>query len=175
MSRKRFDGKRYCEYMHSLFSFLTIAFSMFARPSIKMSRMYTNVSSDLPLKNKTLPRNFCSSSRIEATGLPPMLKGTTAGLPLERENYLHFEGFIFMPMDETKRIRMDGLNLYCSLCTHAIFFTPTISYILRNYLLCCMFKYSSIWKKKKIMVVWHLGILSSWHLGILASWHLGIH
>ena len=86
-------------YIHSLYSFLTMAFSMLLMPSWKVSRMCAKVSSDLPLKKSSFPRNFCSSSRIEATGLPSMWKGTTLGEPLKRENERHFDGLSFIPME----------------------------------------------------------------------------
>ena len=61
--------------------------------------MCAKVSSDFPLKKRSFPRNFCSSSRIEATGLPPVWKGTTLGEPPEREKERHFDGFNFFPIE----------------------------------------------------------------------------
>ena len=54
---------------------------------------------DFPLKNKTLPKNFCSSSAMDGTLYPSMSKWMIYGFPLLIEKLLHFDGFNFIPID----------------------------------------------------------------------------
>ena len=68
-------------------------------PFANVSLTKLNVSSGFPLKNKSFPRNFCSSSRIDEISLSPMWKDVAVGVPPEMENDLHFDGLSFIPID----------------------------------------------------------------------------
>ena len=61
--------------------------------------MWENVSSAFPEKKSSLPRNFCSSSRILGIWKSPIKKGTTFDFPLEILTDQHLEGFSIIPID----------------------------------------------------------------------------
>ena len=77
-----------------------MAFSKLAMPSLNMFLMCVNVSSDFPLKKSNFPKNFCSSSLIDAISLAPMWKGIASGQPAQRDSDLHLEGLSFIPIED---------------------------------------------------------------------------
>ena len=59
------------------------------------------LSQMLPLQGlmSPVPKNFCSSSRIDEISLSPMWKDVAVGVPPEMENDLHFDGLSFIHID----------------------------------------------------------------------------
>ena len=88
----------------SLNSFLTMAAPICSIPFTNVSLTKLNVSSGFPLKKRSFPRNFRSSSRIDKISLSPMWKDVAVGVPPEMENDLHFDGLSFIPIDVNKQI-----------------------------------------------------------------------